>query len=105
MVEKCHHGLEFSAKLVATHVLWGTMYLHNRKLSRKSYLAYHFMVSLFCRMILILPSPKLQLEIYQAFIEEVLRQTSEDHIDYRSLGSALEAIQDLKMVGLYTYST
>ena len=39
-----------------------------------------------------------QLEIYQAFIEEVLRQTSEDHIDYRSLGSALEAIQDLKTV-------
>ena len=40
----------------------------------------------------------LQLEIYQAFIEEVLRQTSEDHIDYRSLGSALEAVQDLKTV-------
>ena len=41
-----------------------------------------------------------QLEIYQAFLEEVLRQTSEDHIDYRSLGSALETIQDLKMVGV-----
>ena len=41
-----------------------------------------------------------QLEIYQAFIEEVLRQTSEYHVDYKSLGLALETIQDLKVVSV-----
>ena len=46
----------------------------------------------------------MQLEIYQAFIEEVLRQTSEYHVDYKSLGLALETIQDLKVVSIFDAS-
>ena len=42
----------------------------------------------------------LQLEIYQAFMEKVLEQTFEDHVDYKPLGQALETLQDLKNVRL-----
>jgi len=43
----------------------------------------------------------MQLDIYLAFIEEVLQHTCEEHLDYNPLGSALEALQDLKQVVLH----
>ena len=43
----------------------------------------------------------MQLDIYLAFIEEVLQHTCEEHMDYNPLGSALEALQDLKQVVLH----
>lgn len=39
-----------------------------------------------------------QLEIYEAFLEEVLKQTSESHCDYAPLGTALQELGDLKEV-------
>ena len=43
----------------------------------------------------------MQLDIYLAFIEEVLQYTCEEHMDYIPLGSALEALQGLKQVVLH----
>ena len=46
-----------------------------------------------------------QLEIYQAFVEKVLEQTHEDHVDFKPLGQALESLQDLKSVNTHSLRT